>query len=277
MRLQEKSGKTNQKYAQLALAVSGNANSFGHDRFNPVFLDVPAIEKGGRPPVLTRLMGRLEQLYDDLARPRWKTQALQTNRTRRTHRVRRMYSQRREAVVRLLQAMVAHADLKTLTVVAWDKRSNKLEPASLRYLALVAGLGLKRADRAMADIEEMGLVWVRQRRTIDPEGQWKSMSALRKLSPLLFSLFGLGKELKASRRRKQRMQLDTGLGPEPSKTAQAFARLRNSKMAQTVKNALGSRAHPRRVEASRDETEAQRQKVRDLISSLDPDRRSRLE
>lgn len=192
---------------QLALGMSPTTNSFGHDRLNPVFLAVDEVRKGGRPPVLTRLAHRLPQLYGMLTRAQWKAlSCAKVSRKRRERRQRQIYSQRREAVVRLLQAMVTSLDLRSMAVVCPDGRTGNLEPVTLAWLAERAGLGLKRADRAMADIQAMGLVFVKQRRERTEEGGWRSKAAIRRVSKLLFSVLGLGDELDKSRKNKSRLQ-----------------------------------------------------------------------
>jgi len=188
---------------QLALSMSSTTNSFGHDRCNPVFLSVEPVQKGGRPPVLTRLAGRLPQLYEMLTRAQWRgIISFSVSRARRTPRQRQMYSQRREAVVRLLQAMVTSLDLKTMAILCPDGRTGRLEAVTLAWLAKRAGLGLKRADRAMADIESMGLVFVKQRRERSQDGECRSKAAIRRVSKLLFSVLGLGDELDKARKHK---------------------------------------------------------------------------
>jgi len=188
---------------QLALGMSPTTNSFGHDRLNPVFLTVDPVKKGGRPPVLTRLASRLPQLYSMLTRAQWKTlSSFTVSRTNRKPRQRQIYSQRREAVVRLLQAMVTSLDVRTMAVVCPDGRTGRLEPVTLAWLAKNSGLGLKRTDRAMADIQAMGLVFVKQRRERTDTGEWRSKAAIRRVSKLLFSVLGLGDELDKSRKQK---------------------------------------------------------------------------
>ena len=188
---------------QLSLGMSPTTNSFGHDRLNPVFLAVDPVKKGGRPPVLIRLASRLPQLYSMLTRAQWKTLSNFTvSRTNRKPRQRQIYSQRREAVVRLLQAMVTSLDVRTMAVVCPDGRTGRLEPVTLAWLAEKSGLGLKRADRAMADIQTMGLVFVKQRRERTDKGEWRSKAAIRRVSKLLFSVLGLADELDKSRKNK---------------------------------------------------------------------------
>ena len=188
---------------QLALSMSSTTNSFGHDRFNPVFLAIEPVQKGGRPPVLTRLANRLPQLYEMLTKAQWRAMTtFRISRNRRTPRQRQIYSQRREAVVRLLQAMVTSLDLKTMAILCPDGRTGRLEAVTLSWLAQRAGLGLKRADRAMADIESMGLVFVKQRRESSQDGEWRSKAAIRRVNKLLFSVLGLGDELDKARKYK---------------------------------------------------------------------------
>lgn len=190
--------------------MTSTANQFGHDRLNPVFLTVDAVKKGGRPPVLTRLAGRLPQLYDMLTKSQWKPlYGFRVSRARTKLRQRQIYSQRREAVVRLLQAMVSSLDLRTMAVICPDSRTRRLEPVTLDWLADRAGLGLKRASRSMADLEAMGLVFVKQRRERSEDGGWRSKASIRRVSTLLFSIFGLGDELAKSRKyKKNRRNLD---------------------------------------------------------------------
>lgn len=271
-----------QKFNQLSLAVSPGANTYGHDRLNPYFLAIEPVRRGSRPPVLTRLAGRIAELYDDLRRPRWRMIAKQTNRTRRTERVRRMYSPRREAMVRLLQAITLNLDLTTMLVMAPDGRTGQLQPVTLQYLAKRAGLGLKRADRAMADIEAAGLVFVKQRREIQG-GQWRSLSAIRRVSPLLFAALGLGEELKKARRRRkaylERKKAGREIPFDDNPTRRALTGLAAKKVTGALSEALGGSQRRRRPQEPYDPSEGRQanlDRVRGLIGSLSPERRKEL-
>jgi len=179
-------------------------NFCGHDPRNPRFtLTRPAkTGKGGIPLVLTLCAERFKSYYDN---PRRLIPALDlANGSARQQR-----SERREACVLLLTALLKYMDLASLRVGI--PTQDGFLSLTVDYIAEQTGMTLKRAERALADLKTAGLVTIAQARQRRPDGSWKGLAAIKAISRHLFALFGLGKRLqreraKASQRLQQKVQ-----------------------------------------------------------------------
>jgi len=126
-------------------------NFCGHDPRNPRFtLTRPAkIGKGGIPPILTELAERLQDYYH---RPRQLIPSLDlANGSNRQQR-----SERREACVLLLNALLKYTDLASLRVGI--PTQNGFLSLTVDYIAKQTGMTLKRVERALADLKTSSLV-----------------------------------------------------------------------------------------------------------------------
>ena len=74
------------------------------------------------------------------------------------------------------------------------------------YIGKQTGMGLKRTERALADLKAAGLVTVAQPRKRLPDGSWKGLAAVKAISRHLFGLFGLGSMLKRERTKASKRQ-----------------------------------------------------------------------
>jgi len=179
-------------------------NFCGHDPRNPKFtLTRPAkTGKGGIPLVLTLCAERFKSYY---AHPRQLIPSLDlANGSARQQR-----SERREACVLLLTALLKYMDLASLRVGI--PTQDGFLSLTVDYIAEQTGMTLKRAERALADLKTSGLVTLAQPRQRRSDGSWKGLAAVKAISRHLFALFGLGKRLqreraKASQRLKQKVQ-----------------------------------------------------------------------
>ena len=160
------------------------------------------LREGGIPPVLTLCAERLKSYYDN---PRQIIPSLDlANGSERQQR-----SERREACVLLLTALLKYTDLASLRVGI--PTPDGFLSLTVDYLATQTGMTLKRVERALADLKASGLVTLAQPRKRLPDGSWKGLAAVKAVSHHLFSLFSLDRKLrkertKASKRLKQKAQ-----------------------------------------------------------------------
>lgn len=163
-------------------------NYCGHDNVCPDLRPVKPVKtgKGAIPRVLTRCLEKLDQFY---TRPRQTLPSLDLA----NGITRQMRGERRAACIKLVSAILQHTDLASLRV---GRPTDKGFIAyTIRYLARQAGIGLKRAERAIKDLKAAGLLTVSQKREQDPDGVWRSKAAIKRVSVSLFAAFGLARML----------------------------------------------------------------------------------
>ncbi|MCX8050155.1 MAG: replication protein RepA [Methylohalobius sp.] len=174
-------------------------NRCGHNKASPRFFAISE-RYAHRPRILLRLVWKLEQYY---YQPRATLPSLDlANESNRQQR-----SERREACCALLGGLILHADLVSLRVGV-PHRSFRGLP--LRFLADISGLGQRRAERAMRDLKAAGIIKVQPIVEKGKDGQYRSLGAIRSISPWLFAAFGLGPwlrfEQEKARKRLERQQ-----------------------------------------------------------------------
>ena len=167
-------------------------NFCGHDPLSSRFtLARPAkTGTGGIPRILTLCSERLKGYYYN---PRKLIPSLDlANGSQRQQR-----SERREACLLSLMALLKYTDLASLRVGI--PTQDGFLSLTVDYLAKQTGMTLKRVERAMADLKTTGLVTLAQPRKRLPDGSWKGLAAVKAISRHLFALFGLGGMLQRER------------------------------------------------------------------------------
>jgi hypothetical protein len=149
------------------------------------------VGKGGLPRILTAAIERLEAYLDDPA------SSLPTLNTANGN-DRQQRLERRRACVQLLRAQIQYMDLASMRVGV-PQTGGKFLCLTLKFLARKAGLGLRRAERAMADLLRAGLVRSSQRCAKDEAGNYRGLAAIRQLPVALFGALGLGRWLRHER------------------------------------------------------------------------------
>ena len=151
----------------------------------------PKTGVGGIPRILTALIDKLDAYLEDPADclPSLNVANGKPRQQRRDRRV---------ACVQLLRAHIKYLDLPSLRVGIPQGDGNFVS-LTLRFLARQAGNGLRRAERAMRDLQSAGLVCSQPRCELDEAGQYRGLASLRQLPPALFGAFGLTKWLKHER------------------------------------------------------------------------------
>ena len=181
--------------------INEGGNYCGHDPAKPVFALLKPIKKGkgGLPRVLTLLMERLPGYYDNSRRVIPSLDL--ANGSDRQQR-----SERREACVRIVNALLLHTEVASLRVGI--PTSSGFLNLTFDYIAKKTGMSLRRSERALHDLKDAGLITVSQPRQLKEDGTWKGLAAVKAISKGLFAQFGLTdmlayERIKASKRLKQ--------------------------------------------------------------------------
>lgn len=183
--------------------VNDGGNFCGHQPAAPrIALTEPVKKgKGGLPGVITEAMKRCTDYY----KKPWKIPSL--NLANGSHRQQR--SERREACLSTLWAILKFTDLVTLKVGVPTPEGGFVN-LTVKYLARQTGLTQRRVERALADIQSAGLVSVHPRCEKRADGSYKGLAAIKAVNKMLFSIFGLqfrlGFERKRAVKRLQKKQ-----------------------------------------------------------------------
>lgn len=175
-------------------------NRCGHIPSSPIFnLVEPApTGKGGMPRVLTLLMERLEAYYNHVDSLPNLNVANDSDRKQR--------SERREACIRLLKAILKNTDLASLRVGFPTK--NGFVCRNMKHLVGETGMKFRRCERAMKDLKAANIIYSKQPRILDDKGNMRGLASVRLVTKELFGAFGLRSMLdkeqaKASNRLKK--------------------------------------------------------------------------
>lgn len=106
---------------------------------------------------------------------------------------RQQRSERREACLQLLAAILEFTDLASLRCGIPSPEG--FQSLKLDVLVSYTGLHPRRAERAMADLKRAGLITVAQPRQLQEDGTWRGLAAVKAVNRLLFGAFGLLRRL----------------------------------------------------------------------------------
>ena len=235
------SDNTNSKTPEPKAPEPRTGNRCGHDPSAPRWFTPPP-EHEDRPPIIRRLIERAKAFYHEPAKIPSLARALVTRKVEADpaaeHKPRKMRSERREACCALMGAIAHYCDLPSLCLSV-PQDDGSLLPLPLETLADRAGLGLRRAERAMRDIVTGGLLKVYPRCEQREDGTYRGRAAIRVVPPSVFGLFGLEGRLEHDRRRiSQKRREERGT---PTKTATARIRVAVGGVLEKI---TGRRAHP---------------------------------
>ena len=201
----------------------GSGNRCGHDPDSPKLFAPPENHKD-RPPILVKWIERVKKFYEDpMSIPSLAT-VLFKRKTKLDlsidHTMRQMRSERREACCSLLGAIAHYLDLPSLCLSV-PQDDGSLRPIRLDTLAEAAGLSMRRAERAMRDIVEAGLVTAHHRCEEIAEGVYVGRAAIRVVKTTFFALFGLEERLAHDRRRISQQRIKAREGQQGTRTEKA--------------------------------------------------------
>lgn len=160
-------------------------NRCGHDPRAPQLRPIhcPQEGKGGLPPLLRLAVAALVEYYE-------KPNLLPTlnNANGKSSQQR---SERREALIRILSAIIHRMDIASLRVGV-PRSDGSFYDYSIAELAEAAGLEFKRAQRAISDLKTAGLINIKQIKQRTADGACRSFVAIKTITRSLFALLGLG-------------------------------------------------------------------------------------
>lgn len=171
--------------------INSGGNFCGHQPDAPRLELVKPTTDKRRPEILRRLQERIRQYYRS---PRYIPSLNAANGSTRQQR-----SERREACLLLLTAILEYTDLASLRCGV--PTSAGFISLTLDYLVQYTGLHMRRAERAMADLKRANLLTVSQARQLQDDGTWKGLPAVRAVNSALFGAFGMLERLKHERER----------------------------------------------------------------------------
>lgn len=220
--------------------VNEGGNFCGHNPASPrIVMANPA--SGRIPLVLRRLIERMQDYY---FRP---TTLPTLNAANGSHR--RQRSERRESCLLVLQSILKFTDVASLRCgIPTDKGFASLTIATL---ASHAGVGLRRAERAVANLKAAGLLTVAPIVERQADGSYQGVAAIKAVSKHLWGAFGLLDMLKherdkASKRiKKQAHRYAAATSRAASRAALALAGLRD--LVQRPRNTATDPEQRRRV------------------------------
>lgn len=162
-------------------------NFCGHQPDAPRLVLVQNTTNKRRPQILKVLQFRIRNYYQT---PTCLPSLRAANRSRKG---RQQRSERREACLLLLAAILEFTDLASLRCGV--PTAQGFLSLTLDYLVKFTGLHPRRAERAIADLKRANLLTVSQPRQLQEDGTWRGLAAVKAVNKLLFTVFGLGKRL----------------------------------------------------------------------------------
>lgn len=168
-------------------------NRCNHQRDKPV-LTVPV--KHRRLSIISKICDKITDFYTtpDVI------PTLNSMRARKLKQLTRsMKSQRREAVIQVLNGLLTYTDLATMRV--GFSVADGFKALGVRFFVKLTGLSQSRYERALADINAAGLIVTHTRCKRDEQGNYVGLNAVRCVSKELFEIFGLGKWLSKQRKK----------------------------------------------------------------------------
>lgn len=179
-------------------------NRCGHEPATPRRFTPPPSHKA-RPTILLRLG---ERLHDYYGTPQGTLPSLNlANGSDRQQR-----SERREACLIVLNALIHYLDLVTLRV-GIPKANGEVTGLTVDFLVERTTLCKRRVERATRDLVNAGIIRVHPVTKRDASGSYIGKGAIRTVTRTLFAVFGLEGWLKherdraAAKRRKLRMRM----------------------------------------------------------------------
>lgn len=163
---------------------SHNGNGCGHDpthfrRFVPPAHNHPRILEEARKRIGDCVGGFWNELFTGTRQKR---------------------SERREACGVLLSCLIHRVDLVTLRV-GIPMEGGKFRAYTDFELARMTGLGIRRLERAMQDLVDIGFIKVQPRCKRNSDGHCIGLAAIRTISLAFFDLIGLGKKIRKERKK----------------------------------------------------------------------------
>lgn len=186
-----------------------SGNRCGHNTHSPRFTLTKPLKVGkkGVPRIITLAVERLTQYY---SRPYMIPALCLANDSQRQQR-----SERREACILVLSALLKYCDITTLTIK--NPKDGIDYQIPFRWIAEITELELQRVLRAVKDLKAAGLLTVSQQRIYNQDGTWRGLVAVKAINKNLFAVLGLESMLSYQRKRRSKKS-STPKPKNPTKT-----------------------------------------------------------
>lgn len=178
-----------------------------------------------------------------------------------------MRSERREACQIVIETILSHLDLASLCL-GTPTLENGFIDIDMRTIVRDSGIGQRRCERAIALLKEAGFMKVKQPRTINDQGYYVGLRAIRVVTTLFFEFLNLGPMLQRERARaSKRLQ---------RKAMKAHRKVSDLMRRMTIglRNSFSFKPQRSRAEQERRDEEARRWNMtcaKYMIADLDPD------
>ena len=233
-------------------------NRCGHDPKHPQLSPANPIRKGkgGLPRILSLAAERAKAWY---YHP-------QKCKLLKSHPQRKMRSERREACQIVIETILSHLDLASLCL-GTPTLENGFIDIDMRTIVRDSGIGQRRCERAIALLKEAGFMKVKQPRTINDQGYYVGLRAIRVVTTLFFEFLNLGPMLQRERARaSKRLQ---------RKAMKAHRKVSDLMRRMTIglRNSFSFKPQRSRAEQERRDEEARRWNMtcaKYMIADLDP-------
>lgn len=171
--------------------VNEGGNFCGHAPDAPRLELSRASTLKARPRVLAKLQQEVRQYYRDPSRLPSLNAANKSKRQQR--------SERREACLLALTAILEFTDLTSLRCGIPTREG--FVSLTIDYLVKFTGMGMRRMERAIADLKNGNILTIAQPRQLNEDGSWRGLAAVKAVNRHLFTAFGLARWLKHERDR----------------------------------------------------------------------------
>ena len=178
-----------------------------------------------------------------------------------------MRSERREACQIVIETILSHLDLASLCL-GTPTLENGFIDIDMRTIVRDSGIGQSRCERAIALLKKAGFMKVKQPRTINDQGYYVGLRAIRVVTTLFFEFLNLGPMLQRERARaSKRLQ---------RKAMKAHRKVSDLMRRMTIglRNSFSFKPQRSRAEQERRDEEARRWNMtcaKYMIADLDPD------
>ena len=178
-----------------------------------------------------------------------------------------MRSERREACQIVIETILSHLDLASLCLGTHTLENGFID-IDMRTIVRDSGIGQRRCERAIALLKEAGFMKVKQPRTINDQGYYVGLRAIRVVTTLFFEFLNLGPMLQRERARaSKRLQ---------RKAMKAHRKVSDLMRRMTIglRNSFSFKPQRSRAEQERRDEEARRWNMtcaKYMIADLDPD------
>ncbi len=209
--------------------------------------------------VLLILQDMMEQLHQFFLHPKDTLREL----THLDHREKQMRSELRFACELILICLLQHYDLATGRI-GFPAPDGMVYWITMKKLARMTGLALRRVYRAMRALRRAGLVTVTRQFRKDGDGSIINLPAIRTLSPLLFDRFGLGESRERQQHdahlRQQKANAEHFKNARPTRRETSHVKLPLAGLLARIRENSDARLRAKRAEQAKGEPAVRRRK-----------------